>query len=264
MSALVKDLTGNTDLVTICPQTVAITDAAVTMTPNRKYIGSIAAFTASRNYTVPAGSAGDTIEIQLTSGDDLYAIVIIGAAGVQINGGLSATEWSRLFITGEFIRLRCETTNYWWVEIDGRKPQYGVLTATVTAPVPITEWTQVLFNIQESNSSSASHANDRLLARRGGVYNFALHWNSLTVDTVTLLAITKNGPSATGPDNRIASTVLSGTTSGLGATSGGPFSASGVTAAAGDTFELLVYVLATATAVAGGPLAPRFAFTESL
>lgn len=43
-----------TDLVYRLP-IVAITDAAVSMVANTRYEGSIAAFTADRNYTLPAG-----------------------------------------------------------------------------------------------------------------------------------------------------------------------------------------------------------------
>jgi hypothetical protein len=109
---------------------VAITDAAVTMTANTRYQGSIAAFTADRIYTVPSGTAGDVIEVMLTEGDDTYELIIQGDTGVQINGGSAATEWSRLFISNEFVRFRCHATNDWLVEIDGRIPQRSKMSLT--------------------------------------------------------------------------------------------------------------------------------------
>lgn len=39
------------------------------MIANRRYVGSIAAFTADRNYTLPAGTAGDVIEVHVLTGD---------------------------------------------------------------------------------------------------------------------------------------------------------------------------------------------------
>jgi hypothetical protein len=96
---------------------VTITDAAVSMVANTRYEGSIAAFAADRTYTLPAGTAGDVVEVALTTGDDTYELILAGASGVSINGGSAATEWSRLFIDNEFVRFRCFATNDWRVEI---------------------------------------------------------------------------------------------------------------------------------------------------
>jgi hypothetical protein len=105
--------------------TVSITDAAVSMVANTRYEGSIAAFTEDRTYTLPAGTAGDVVEVALTTGDDAFELIIAGASGVSINGGSAATEWSRLFIDNEFVRFRCIATNDWRVEIDGRIQCYA-------------------------------------------------------------------------------------------------------------------------------------------
>jgi hypothetical protein len=224
------------------------------MTANRRYVGSIAAFTADRIYTFPSASAGDAIEIQITAGDDLYELIL------HTNGGV---EISRLFITDEFMRWECLGGTDWRVVVDGRIPQVGVLEATSSSSVTGNVWTQVLFNTESSNSSSASHANDRLTARRAGRYNFSALWVSASVTAVTILAITKNGPTVS-PDNRIASSLFAGSTSSVGTVSGGAYAVQALAADVGDTFELLVFVTATATALSSVPYLPRFAFTEVL
>lgn len=243
---------------------VAITNAAVSMVANRRYQGSIADFTADRTYTLPAGTAGDIIEVALTTGDDAFELIIAGASGVSINGGSAATEWSRLFIDNEFVRFRCLATNDWRVEVDERIPQVGVLVATSSSSVPSSTWTQVLFNTESSNSSSASHANDRLIARRAGIYNLSAFWLSDTNAVTSILSITRNG-ATTSPDRRIVSNVIAGSSSGIGNFTGGDLASNAVTAAAGDTFELLVFLAGiSATAMNSVPYQPRFAFTEVL
>jgi hypothetical protein len=154
-------------------ETVTITDAAVSMTANRRYVGSIAAFTADRNYTVPAGTAGDVIEIQLTTGDDAFELIILGATGVQINGGTAATEWSRLFISGEFVRLRCVATNDWWVEVDGRKPQQCELwqSVDISNHYAHNAYTKVpVDTIAIDNANIGSLASETITPRRTGKY----------------------------------------------------------------------------------------------
>jgi hypothetical protein len=243
---------------------VTITDAAVAMTANRRYQGSIAAFTADRNYTLPAGTAGDVIEVQITTGDDLYELILLGATGVSINGGIAATEWSRLFISNEVVRFYCFATNDWRVVVDGRIPATAELVATSSALVFENAWTQVLFNTESSNSSSASHANDRLICRRAGTYNLSAYWLTLTSAVTTILALTRNGATVS-PDRRFASTLFGATTSIIGNTGGGAYAIEGVSAAAGDTFEMIVYINGTtATAATTVPYQPRLAFTEVL
>lgn len=106
---------------------VAITDAAVSMATNTLYVGSIAAFTADRTYTLPATAAvGDRVGIMLTAGDDAYELLITAASGDTLNGIAGGTEWSRVFITNEVVIMRCVTADSTWVvEYDGRIPMQG-------------------------------------------------------------------------------------------------------------------------------------------
>jgi hypothetical protein len=147
---------------------VAITDEAVAMTANRRYVGSIAGFTADRSYTLPEGVAGQVIEVQLTSGDDAYELILLGTSGVSINGGVAATEWSRLFISGEFVRFRCIATNDWRVEIDARKFETVQRIGTSTSAFANSTWTKLPLNL-ESGDSGFSGTNE-IVVRRAGMF----------------------------------------------------------------------------------------------
>ena len=78
--------------------------------------------TATRSITIPTGTPGDIIEISISNGDDAYELIVKGASTVTINGGSAATEWSRLFITNEFVQLVCVSSTAWIVTVDGRIP----------------------------------------------------------------------------------------------------------------------------------------------
>ena len=115
----------------------ALADADTTMAAGCMYTGSMAAWaTADRTYTLPANAnVGDRIGICITAGNASYELIIKPAASDTINGGSAAAEWSRLFITGETVILRCVTANSAWiVEHDGRIPMY---TRLVTGGVSI-------------------------------------------------------------------------------------------------------------------------------
>jgi hypothetical protein len=190
---------------------VTITDAAVSMVANTRYEGSIAAFTADRNYTLPAGTAGDVIEVALTTGDDAFEIILLGASGVSINGGTAATEWSRLFISNEFVRFRCHATNDWRVEIDGRVPQHCelFLTTDIAGHFVDNAYTKIPFDTTAiDNASIGSLANDTITPRRNGKYAIGIKvrgGNTSGVDAVTLNIngvqelLTVEGPVANGP-----------------------------------------------------------------
>lgn len=104
---------------------VAITDADVTMTAGSLYWGDISGWaTADRTYTLPATAAvGDRVGVMLTVGDATYELLITANTGDTLNAVAGGTEWSRLFITGEVVIMRCVVANATWiVEYDGRIP----------------------------------------------------------------------------------------------------------------------------------------------
>lgn len=167
-----SSLLGSGDLATSLTE-VTITDAAVTMTANRRYVGSIAAFTADRNYKLPAGTAGDVIEVHVLTGDDTYELILIGDTGVAINGGSTATEWSRLFISNELVRFRCHATNDWRVDVDGRIRQQCLLSlaTTVSSNFANNAYTRVPYDtIVADNASIGSISSDQIVPRRGGTF----------------------------------------------------------------------------------------------
>lgn len=163
---------------------VAITDGDVTMIANRRYCGSTAGFTVDHNYEVPAGSAGDVIEIHVLTGDDTYELIIIGDTGVSINNGTAATEWSRLCIDGEFVRIRCNITNDWHVEIDGRKPQLVKMPGSAVSSVFVSNtYSKMPVGAATiSRGNSGDNTNDQITVRRDGLYRISgnVNYNSST------------------------------------------------------------------------------------
>lgn len=109
-------------LSTQSPTTSDITGAV-----NTRYRIDISGLTATRSITIPTGTAGDIIEISISNGDDAYELIVKGASTVTINGGSAATEWSRLFITNEFVQLVAVSSTAWIVTVDGRIPAKAVV-----------------------------------------------------------------------------------------------------------------------------------------
>jgi hypothetical protein len=101
---------------------ISPTTANVSASTNAKYFADISGLTANRNFILPAGAVGDEILLALRVGDATYSLIVIGDTGITINGGSAATEWSRLFISGEHIKLIATSTTNWQVVIDGRIP----------------------------------------------------------------------------------------------------------------------------------------------
>jgi hypothetical protein len=123
--------------------TASPTTADPTVTVNTMHFLDVSGLTADRNFTLPATAAvGDRVGVYITTGDDAYELIVKANTGDTLNG-VSAAEWSRLFITGECLVMRCITANAAWiVEYDGRIPmkammsaassQTGIATATET------------------------------------------------------------------------------------------------------------------------------------
>jgi hypothetical protein len=150
---------------------VTITDAGVSMVANTRYEGSIAAFAADRTYTLPAGTAGDVVEVALTTGDDTYELIIAGASGVSINGGSAATEWSRLFIDNEFVRFRCFATNDWRVEIDGRITVSAIASPSATITLVEATWNTSSDFTSVVQNTGQCYSSGIFTTRRAGRYS---------------------------------------------------------------------------------------------
>lgn len=220
-------------------------DANQAMAVNTLYTGTIAAYTADRTFTLPAVAAvGDEIWIFLDTGDDTFALLLTAAAGDTLNGIAGGTEWSRLFISNEFVRIRCTVANTTWAVVgNGRISQVGLLrlstdtTSTETAntftvPTAISG----VFTADTDIGNVCIAASSQFKVRRAGRYNIFI--NGLSVATVTdanlyTVAMSKNG-TAVG-DHVIRGTIINPATS----VSRVSAPAIGITLAAGDTLTFL-------------------------
>jgi len=161
---------------------VAGTDADTTMTVGSMYVVDMSAWaTADRTYTLPATAvAGDRVGIMVTAGDASHELIITAASGDTLNGVAGGTEWSRLFITGEVVIMRCVTADSAWiVEYDGRVPciwrftNPGMSMAAINT-VYYPDWT-----VSIDNASLYTNAtNDCATIRRAGNYSLSTAWLS--------------------------------------------------------------------------------------
>ena len=154
---------------------ISPTTANITASPNTHYQANVSGLTANRNFIIPAPSKiGDEIEINISTGDDAFAFLIIGDTSITINSGSAATEWSRLFITGEKVRLRATSATNWQVIRDGRIPCLGTLERTGshanTTHSAASEVTLDWNSAAENRGDICDTTNDRFNIRRAGTY----------------------------------------------------------------------------------------------
>lgn len=151
---------------------ISPTTSNQTAAVNTRYFADVSGLTANRNFILPAGTVGDIIELNIKVGDTAFAFIVIGDTGISINGGSTATEWSRLFITGENIRLVADTTSNWQIVTDGRKPCIGkmMLSAADTTNSAATDtlptWDTKVLDVGEVCDTT----NFRFNIRRAGKY----------------------------------------------------------------------------------------------
>lgn len=182
------------------------TDAATTCAANTLYVADMSAWaTADRNYTMPAApTVGDRVGILAQAGSPSFELIIKGNTSQTINGGSAASEWSRVFITGEYVELLYVASNAWIVVIDKRIPQKGMMrlgtSATTETAATFTQPTAKggVWVADTNVGSICTIGSDKITARRAG--NYAVTANGLTdVDPATSLffavALWKNGVS---------------------------------------------------------------------
>ena len=151
---------------------ISPTTGNINASANTRYFADISGLTANRNFIVPAGAVGDSIELNIKTGDNTFALIIIGDTGVSINGGSTATEWSRVFITGEVVRLVADTTSNWQVIEDGRIPCLGLMTLSTNDTTntagekTLPTWDNKVEDIGEVGDTT----NKRFNIRRAGRY----------------------------------------------------------------------------------------------
>ena len=160
---------------------ISSADANLTMQVGVLHCVDISGFTADRTATLPAVAAvDDRVGLYISTGDDAYEMLITAASGDTLAGIAGGTEWSRVFVTGEIVVLRCIVANTTWiVEEDGRIPQKcdmelttscdgeGVNTFTRPTQCP----TAGVWTARVDVGSIASVSQDRITVRRAGNYN---------------------------------------------------------------------------------------------
>lgn len=158
--------------------TVTGTSGAISAAVNTLYVADMSGWTADRTLTLPATAAvGDRVGMMVRVGDADYEWLVQANTGNTLNG-VTAAEWSRLFITGEVLIMRCVTANSEWVvELDGRIPQYSGLGLTTDADgetsgvyaLPTSlggAWTD-----QGTRGAKVTTSNGNIEVRRAGVYS---------------------------------------------------------------------------------------------
>jgi hypothetical protein len=134
--------------------TVSGTDADTTMSTNSLYVVDMNAWvTADRTYTLPASpTVGDRVAVQVQVGNTAFELILKSNTGQAFTNttGLTAIEWSRLFISGECVVFRYVASNLWLIEIDGRIPMKGLFDLTTAA----TTSTAATFVYATSNSGA--------------------------------------------------------------------------------------------------------------
>lgn len=148
-------------------------DAATVMGTETFYRVDMSAWTADRDYTLPASpTVGDRVGVMVTVGSASWELIIKGNTGQTINGGSAASEWSRLFITAEAVILRYVATNKWSVEYDGRIPSVCRLERTTAQSISTATLTTIALNGELFDRGEIGNTiNNRSDIRRAGRYS---------------------------------------------------------------------------------------------
>lgn len=155
----------------------SITTANLTATAGQRDSLDVSGMTANRNWVLPSGGAvGDEVEVALRVGDDTYALIIIGDTGVTITAAgvttAAATEWSRLFITGESLKFVKTSTTNWQLVNDGRIPCIAILERQAAQSINDITGTKIAFDTVNTNRGDMGDitTNDRINIRRANTY----------------------------------------------------------------------------------------------
>lgn len=177
------------------------TDGDTSAAVNTWYHWDISGLSADRSFSLPATAAvDDRIGLSIDVGDNNYEVMIKNAIGDTINGtDHSSSEWSKLFITGECVILRCVVANTDWViEHDGRIPCKAQLKNNATQSVSngVTTKISVLDNEIYDVGDIADTMFDRMTVRRDGKYRVGSRLCFNSANNTQLSIIYKNGSAA--------------------------------------------------------------------
>lgn len=229
------------DFTNMVHSSVTGTSGAISAAVNTLYVADMSGWTADRTLTLPTTAAvGDRIGLMVTVGDADYEWLITAATSDTLNGVAGGTEWSRLFITGEVVILRCVTANSAWVvEYDGRigPLAYASSDASTTQTLTRNVATKITTALATEIADPASEwdaTNKKFVARRAGVYAFSVfcQMSGIGADQAVLIIIYKGGAG-----------ILYGTVTYSAVAGGAPavVAAGRIPLAVGDEVEMYVY-----------------------
>jgi hypothetical protein len=152
----------------------SVTTADVTGVVGTLHYLDLSGLTAARNFTLPAVAAvDDRVGVYVSAGCTTAGreLIIKANTGDTLNG-VSAAEWSRVFITGEVVIMRCVVANTTWVvDYDGRIPCMGALTRTTLQSMPNGGFNKINCATSEiSVGSIVNTGSSRIDIRRAGNY----------------------------------------------------------------------------------------------
>lgn len=154
-----------------------VTASNVTGVVGTRHILDVSGMTANRNFVLPAGTAGDEIEVVLSVGDATYSLIIIGDTGITLTGrGTTtgtATELTRIRITGESLRFVATSATNWALVNDGTIKQIGVMERQTSQSINNTSDTKIQFatSIKDVGNILDTATNYRITVFRAGTYN---------------------------------------------------------------------------------------------
>lgn len=212
---------------------IAGSNANTTMAVGALYVVDGATLTADRTYTLPATAAvGDRVGVMMSAGSASWEVLLTAASGDTLNGVAGGTEWSRLFITGETVVMRCVVANTTWVvEQDGRIRSRAGMEETSATTMNHATFTLIGLDSELYDVGDiANPGTGAFTIRRAGTYELSALVNASAVTSARVIArVYKNG-SADVELARAATPTVAGTGVGSG---------SGARAyAAGDSIEL--------------------------
>lgn len=190
-------ITGSTGGTTLSNSNLTITASGTTSAAvNTRYFVDISGLVGNAYFALPAGVVGDVIELSVIVGDDTYQLIIKGDTSITINGGSAATEWSRVFISGEVIKFIAQSTTNWVVAYDGRIGQKARYTTNAgqsfnSASTDIVNFEDLVYDTRPAVTVGASW---KFTCYRAGYYRIdtsilftsTTNWNAGEVAELTL------------------------------------------------------------------------------
>lgn len=149
-------------------------NANTTMQVGKLYVIDGAALTADRTYTLPATAAvGDRVGVMMRAGSASYEVLLTAGSGDTLDGVAGGTEWSRIFIGGEMVVMRCvEADAAWMPEPGGRIPCRASLEEAAATSLSHSTFTKISLDTENFDIGAIADptTNSRFNIRRSGQY----------------------------------------------------------------------------------------------